>query len=86
MKEHPLPPNATRSPNTGRFMLIKVPEVTAIFWILKVLATTVTETSADFLDIKPNLGITITSAVMAIGLAIVLVGQLRSQRYIPAIY
>ena len=67
-------------------MLNKVPEVTAVFWTLKVFATTVTETSADFLDINPNLGITITSVVVAIGLAIMLVAQLRSQRYIPAVY
>ena len=29
--------------------LVKVPEVTAFFWIIKVLATTVGETFADYL-------------------------------------
>lgn len=37
-------------------MLNKVPEVTAVFWMIKVLATTVGETFADFLNINLNLG------------------------------
>ena len=31
-------------------MLNKVPEITLIFWVIKVLATTVGETAADFLS------------------------------------
>ena len=33
----------------GRLLLNKVPEVTVYFWIIKILATTVGETAADFL-------------------------------------
>ena len=36
--------------------LVKVPEVTAFFWIIKVLATTVGETFADFLNSIPGVG------------------------------
>jgi uncharacterized membrane-anchored protein len=36
--------------------LNKVPEVTIYFWIIKVLATTVGETAADFLNTHLNLG------------------------------
>ena len=33
-------------------MLNKVPEVTIYFWVIKVLATTVGETAADFLRVS----------------------------------
>ena len=33
-------------------MLNKVPEVTILFWIIKIMATTVGETAADFLNSK----------------------------------
>jgi len=59
-------------------MLNKVPEVTAIFWIIKVLATTVGETFADFLNVNLDLGLTVTSVVIAALLAIVLVFQFRA--------
>ena len=39
-------------------MLNKVPEVTLYFWVIKVLATTVGETAADFLNTNLNLGLT----------------------------
>jgi uncharacterized membrane-anchored protein len=34
----------------GRQMLNKVPEIMIFFWIIKILATTVGETAADFLN------------------------------------
>ncbi|MGB8257396.1 MAG: hypothetical protein WCE71_18855, partial [Pseudonocardiaceae bacterium] len=39
-------------------MLNKVPEVTIYFWVIKVLATTVGETAADFLNTNLGLGLT----------------------------
>lgn len=33
-----------------RGMLNKVPEVTLAFWVIKILATTVGETAADYLN------------------------------------
>jgi uncharacterized membrane-anchored protein len=78
--------NELGSPTIGRAMLNKVPEVTAIFWIIKVLATTVGETFADFLNVDLNLGLTATSLAMAAVLALVLVFQFRARRYIPSTY
>ena len=45
-------------------MLNKVPEVTIYFWVIKVLATTVGETAADFLTDNLGLGLTATTCVM----------------------
>jgi uncharacterized membrane-anchored protein len=67
-------------------MLNKVPEITAVFWVIKVLATTVGETAADFLSTTLNFGLTGTSAVMAVILIAVLFMQLRADRYVPWIY
>ena len=70
----------------ARRMLNKVPEVTVIFWVIKVLATTVGETAADFLNVDLGLGLTITSFIMAALLAIALVVQFRLRKYTPAVY
>ena len=67
-------------------MLNKVPEVTAIFWIIKILSTTVGETGADYLAVHVGLGATVTAAHMAILLAAALALQLRAQSYIPWTY
>ena len=70
----------------GRQMLNKVPEVTAYFWIIKVFGTTVGETAADFLNVNLNFGLTGTSIVTGALLAIALVLQFRSKKYVPSLY
>jgi uncharacterized membrane-anchored protein len=67
-------------------MLNKVPEVTIFFWIIKILATTVGETAADFLNVNLNLGLTNTTYFMTGLLLITLFFQFRSTRYVPGIY
>lgn len=68
----------------GRFN--KVPEVTLVFWIIKILATTVGETAADVLSTTLKLGLTITSYVMAALLLVSLIVQFRAKKYVPVIY
>lgn len=70
----------------ARAMLNKVPEVTLFFWVVKILATTVGETAADFLAENLGLGLTVTSLVMAGLLAAVLVAQFRTRRHVPPVY
>ena len=70
----------------NRKMLNKVPQITLVFWIIKILATTVGETAADFLNINLGLGLTITSLVMSGILAVVIFFQMRTRKYIPAVY
>jgi uncharacterized membrane-anchored protein len=67
-------------------MLNKVPEITIFFWIIKILATTVGETAADFLNTNLNLGLTITTFIMSALLLITLFFQFRSLKYVPWIY
>ncbi|CAN5145240.1 membrane protein [soil metagenome] len=70
----------------GRTILNKVPEITLYFWLIKILCTTVGETAADFLNTNFHLGLTGTTIVMGVLLAIVLFFQFRSKKYIPGIY
>jgi uncharacterized membrane-anchored protein len=70
----------------GEKMLNKVPEITIFFWVIKILATTVGETAADFLNINLGLGLTMTSFIMSSLLIFVLIIQFRLSRYVPGIY
>ena len=67
-------------------MLNKVPEVTLIFWVIKILSTTVGETCADFLAVQVGLGSATTGLAMAGLLVCALALQLRARRYVPWIY
>ncbi|CAN2181297.1 COG4705 Uncharacterized membrane-anchored protein conserved in bacteria [Candidatus Nanopelagicaceae bacterium] len=67
-------------------MLVKVPEITMYFWIIKVLATTVGETFADFLNTNLGLGLSGTSIATFIALAIVLFFQFNGKGYKPPVY
>ncbi len=79
---------------TPRQMAVKVPAVTAFFWIIKVLATTVGETFADFLNgnlatafnLTDTQGLQVISALMGSALVIMLVVQFRARKYIPWVY
>lgn len=69
-----------------RTMMNKVPEVTVYFWVIKIMATTVGETAADFLSTNLKLGLTGTTVVMTSFLAVVLVVQFKLRRYQPSVY
>jgi len=68
-------------------LAIKVPVViTLYFWIVKILATTVGETGADFLIFDLHFGLGATSVVMGGLLAALLTAQVKSRRYVPWLY
>ena len=71
---------------TKRLWLTKVPAITATFWVIKVLSTTIGETFADFLSVNLGLGPGVTDAAMITVLAVALTLQFRSRRYTPWIY
>ena len=66
--------------------LVKVPEVTAFFWIIKVLATTVGETFADYLNVTLGFGLNGTTLVTIVALVIALIFQFKSTKYRPSLY
>jgi uncharacterized membrane-anchored protein len=64
----------------------KVPEATLIFWVIKLLSTTVGETGADYLAVGVGLGALVTSLICAALLIAVLGLQIRARTYVPWIY
>ncbi|EOO20276.1 hypothetical protein [Bacillus cereus] len=82
----PLPDEVTSVSSRSWQMLSKVPEVTIFFWIIKIMATTVGETGADFLNTNLNFGLTKTTFVMSALLLITLFFQFRLKKYVPSVY
>ena len=64
----------------------RVPEITIIFWLIKVLSTTVGETGADFLSENLGLGLSVTSCIMGTMLMLALIIQFKIKRYLPVSY
>lgn len=64
----------------------KVPQVTIFFWIIKIMATTVGETAADFLNFNLFWGLSNTTLVMSGLLIAALYFQMSASKYVPALY
>jgi uncharacterized membrane-anchored protein len=64
----------------------KVPAVTLLFWVLKILATTLGETAGDTLSMTLNLGYLAATAVFAAIFAAAVAGQIAARRFHPWIY
>lgn len=64
----------------------KVPEVTLLFWIIKIAATTFGETAGDAVSMSMNLGYLVGTAIFA-GLFVVAVAfQVSARRFHPLLY
>jgi uncharacterized membrane-anchored protein len=74
---------AISMPNKLPSMRNKVPEVTLVFWIIKIMSTTVGETGADYLAVHVGLGTAVTGAVMFVLLIAALLAQLHAREYVP---
>ena len=64
----------------------KVPEVTLVFWIIKILATTLGETGGDALSMSMNLGYLVSTAIFALIFVVAVVIQVRAEKFHPVIY
>jgi uncharacterized membrane-anchored protein len=64
----------------------KVPRVTADFWLIKLLAVTVGETAADYMNLDLGLGLATTSWILTALLVAALVVQFLQNTYLPWAY
>lgn len=64
----------------------RVPKVTVDFWLIKLMAVTMGETAADYLNVNLGIGLTNTSLIMTAVLIAALVLQFRQKRYVPWSY
>lgn len=66
--------------------LNKVAEISLIFWLMKIVATTLGETLGDYLSMTLNLGYLTGIIITLVFFLIVLFVQLSSKKYIPTFY
>lgn len=64
----------------------KVPKITALFWIMKICATTLGETAGDLLSMTMNVGYAISSLILIGFFLVVVTIQLLTRRFIPPLY
>jgi uncharacterized membrane-anchored protein len=64
----------------------KVPEVNLIFWIIKILATTLGETGGDAVSMSMNLGYAVASAIFIGVFAVAVVAQIMARKFHPFLY
>jgi uncharacterized membrane-anchored protein len=66
--------------------LSKVPEVTLIFWIIKILATTLGETGGDAVSMSMNLGYLIGTGIFAAIFIVAVIAQVSVKKFHPILY
>lgn len=66
--------------------LNKVVKITLIFWLMKIVATTLGETLGDFISMTLNLGYTVGIAITLVFFFAVLFTQLTVKKYVPVVY
>ncbi|MDA3934044.1 MAG: hypothetical protein PF630_06940 [Gammaproteobacteria bacterium] len=66
--------------------LIKVPQVTLGFWVIKILATTLGETGGDAVSMSMNLGYLIGTVIFLVFFIMAVVFQIRTKQFNPYIY
>jgi uncharacterized membrane-anchored protein len=64
----------------------KVPEVTLVFWIIKILATTLGETGGDAVSMSMNLGYLVGTGIFAVVFIAAVMVQISAKKFHPVIY
>lgn len=64
----------------------KVPELTLLFWALKIIATTLGETAGDAVSMSLGLGYLVGTAIFAAVFAVAVAAQIRTARFQPWLY
>src|SRR5450631_2137692 len=64
----------------------KVPEVTLIFWFIKILATTLGETGGDAVSMSMNLGYLVSTVIFASLFCLAAAAQISAKKFYPFIY
>ena len=76
--------NAMEASTQNQFS--KVPEVTLLFWIIKILATTLGETGGDAVSMSMNLGYLVGTAIFALLFVIAVWAQVSAKQFHPPLY
>jgi uncharacterized membrane-anchored protein len=72
--------------NFEKLKLIKVPELTLIFWVIKIAATTLGETGGDLVSMSLNLGYLIGTLIFATIFLTAVFAQIKIKFFNPWLY
>ncbi len=80
-----------QTPTTGSRDLLadlprKLPEITLLFWIMKISTTTLGESAGDLLSMTLNLGYAVSSVILFAFFLLTVIPQLLSKKYHPVLY
>jgi uncharacterized membrane-anchored protein len=64
----------------------KVPEITIVFWVIKIAATTLGETGGDAVSMSMKLGYLLGTAIFAVLFISAVVAQVKAARFHPVLY
>ncbi len=73
--------NSTAGPD-----LSKVPEITLMFWIIKIAATTLGETGGDAVSMSMNLGYLVGTLIFTAVFLVMVTAQIKARRFNPWLY
>jgi uncharacterized membrane-anchored protein len=71
---------------TTSHALSKVPEITLVFWIVKIFATTLGETGGDAVTMSMNLGYLVGTGIFAAIFLLAVFAQIRAKGFHPFLY
>jgi uncharacterized membrane-anchored protein len=71
---------------TSNIQMSKVPEVTFLFWFIKILCTTLGETGGDAVTMSMNLGYLVGTAIFAVIFIVFVIAQVRAKKFHPLLY
>jgi uncharacterized membrane-anchored protein len=72
--------------SSARFVMRKIPHVTVLFWILKIVATTLGETGGDLLAQTLHVGYLVSTIIFFALFLVAVTFQLKARRFHPAIF
>ena len=76
----------THQNNVANIALSKIPELTLIFWVIKILATTLGETAGDALSMSMKFGYLLSTAIFAAIFLVVVLTQIKAKQFHPYLY
>jgi len=76
------------SPRTtdAKHAFAKVPELTLLFWVIKIAATTLGETGGDAVSMSMNLGYLVATAIFGVAFLVAVIVQIKTTRFRPLVY
>jgi uncharacterized membrane-anchored protein len=72
--------------HSARYVMRKLPYITLLFWIVKIVAVTLGETAGDLFGITIGIGYVVTALIFLAFFLIVLTLQIRAKRFYPALF